>query len=179
MHYSTVCHSPLDLLTLASDGDNLVGLWMKGQKYHGNTLFKNMMENDDIPVFRATRKWLDRYFAGEKPAIPELPLAPMGSEFRQKVWRILCDVPYGKTITYSDIARIIAAKMNKERMSSQAVGGAVGHNPISIIIPCHRVVGSAGSLTGYAGGLAAKTKLLELEGVDMSALFTPKKGRAL
>jgi methylated-DNA-[protein]-cysteine S-methyltransferase len=152
---------------------------MKGQKYHGSTTFKNMVENRDIPVFCATRKWLDRYFAGEEPTASELPLAPIGSEFRQKVWRILCDIPYGKVITYGSIAKILAVKMNKERMSSQAIGGAVGHNPVSIIIPCHRVVGSDGNLTGYAGGIAAKIKLLELEAADMSQLFIPRKGSAL
>ena len=106
-------------------------------------------------------------------------LAPVGSDFRQGVWNILCEIPYGKVITYGDIAKKMAAKMNKESMSSQAVGGAVGHNPISIIIPCHRIVGSNGSLTGYAGGVHTKVKLLELEGADMSRLFVPRKGTAI
>ncbi|MDR2056532.1 MAG: methylated-DNA--[protein]-cysteine S-methyltransferase [Desulfovibrio sp.] len=179
MYYSTTYHSPIGLLTLACDGGNLVGLWMEGQKYHGDTVGEAMMENGGMPVCCAAKNWLDRYFAGGKPAVSELPLAPVGSEFRQRVWSILCDIPYGEVITYGDIAKTIAVKMNKERMSGQAVGGAVGHNPISIIIPCHRVVGSDGSLTGYGGGLAAKIKLLELEGVDMSPLFIPKKGTAL
>jgi methylated-DNA-[protein]-cysteine S-methyltransferase len=179
MYYSTTYHSPIGLLTLVCDSENLVGLWMDGQKYHGNTIFKNMIENCDIQIFYAAKKWLDRYFTGGAPAIYKLKLAPMGSEFRQMIWSILCDIPYGEVMTYGDIAKKIAAKMNKERMSGQAVGGAVGHNPISIIIPCHRVVGSNGSLTGYAGGIAAKIKLLELEGVDMSSLFIPKKGTAL
>jgi len=108
-----------------------------------------------------------------------LSLAPAGSEFRQRVWHILCEIPYGKVMTYGDIAKKMAAVTGCEQMSSQAVGGAVGHNPISIIIPCHRVVGSNGSLTGYAGGIDKKIKLLELEGVPMSGLFIPKKGTAL
>ena len=109
----------------------------------------------------------------------ELPLAPVGGEFRQAVWKILCDIPYGEVTTYGEIARKMAARGNRRSMSAQAVGGAVGHNPISIIIPCHRVVGAGGSLTGYAGGIAAKISLLKLEGADMSRLFMPKKGTAL
>jgi len=176
MYYSTTYPSPVGTITLACDGDNLVGLWMEGQKYHGDTIPEEMTEKNDIPVFDAVKKWLDRYFAGEKPAISELPLAPIGGEFRRGVWGILCEIPYGKVITYSDIAEKMAVKMNKKSMSSQAVGRAVGHNPISIIIPCHRVVGSNGSLTGYAGGISKKVKLLELEGVDTSLLFVPKRG---
>jgi len=166
-------------MTLASDGDNLVGLWIEGQKYHGGTMPKEMTENHSIPVFDATKKWLDRYFSGLKPAISELPLAPIGGEFRQNIWAILCEIPYGEIITYGEIAKKMAVKMDKKTMSSQAVGGAVGHNPISVIIPCHRVVGSNGSLTGYAGGIGIKIKLLELEGADISNLFVPKKGSAL
>jgi methylated-DNA-[protein]-cysteine S-methyltransferase len=168
------------LITLACDDrENLVGLWLEGQKYHGGGIAELMTENGDMPVFNAAKNWLDRYFAGEKPAVSELPLAPVGGEFRQRVWNILCEIPYGVVVTYGDIAKKMAVKMNRESMSSQAVGGAVGHNPISIIIPCHRVVGSNGSLTGYAGGIGTKVRLLELEGVDMSSFFVPKKGTAL
>ncbi len=179
MYYETTYLSPLGKITIASDGDNLVGLWLEGQKYHGGTLTDAMVEKDNITVFIAAKKWLDRYFAGDKPAISDLPLAPSGTMFRQGVWHILREIPYGEVITYGEIAKKMAVKMNKSRMSSQAVGGAVGHNPISIIIPCHRVVGSNGSLTGYAGGISTKIKLLELEGVDMSRLYTPLKGTAL
>ena len=179
MYYSTTFPSPLGPITLACCGNSLVGLWTKGQKYFGDTVSEAMPENNDIPIFVTAKKWLDRYFAGEKPEIAELPLAPAGGEFRQSVWKILCEIPYGKVITYGDIAKKIAAKMGKEKMSSQAVGGAVGHNPISIIIPCHRVVGTNGSLTGFGGGIQMKVKLLEMEGVDMSRLFIPKKGTAL
>ena len=179
VHYSTTYSSPIGALTLACGGGNLVGLWTEGQKYHGNTIFKKMAEKNDIPVFDAAKKWLYKYFAGKNPAISELPLSPAGSEFRQMVWNILCEIPYGKVITYGDVAKKMAVKMRRESMSGQAVGGAVGHNPISIIIPCHRVVGSNGSLTGYAGGISKKIKLLELEGVDMSKLFVPASGTAL
>lgn len=181
MYYSTTYPSPAGIITLACDGDGeaLVGLWLEGQKYHGNTIPEAMSENNTMSIFVSVKRWLDRYFAGEKPCISELPLAPIGGEFRQDVWNILCEIPYGEVITYGSIAKKMAAKMGKESMSSQAVGGAVGHNPISIIIPCHRVVGSNGSLTGYAGGVKTKMKLLELEGADISKLFTPKKGTAI
>ena len=181
MYYSTTHPTPIKRITLACNGDgkNLVGLWTEGQKYHGDTIPEAMIRRDDMPIFDDAKKWLDRYFAGEKPDIVELSLAPIGGEFRQSVWKILCEIPYGKVITYGDIAKKIAVKMGQKRMSSQAVGGAVWHNPISIIIPCHRVVGSNGSLTGFSGGIQMKAKLLELEGVDMSSLFIPKKGTAL
>ncbi|MDR2943876.1 MAG: methylated-DNA--[protein]-cysteine S-methyltransferase [Methanosarcinales archaeon] len=178
MYYQTNYASPFGRLLLASDGENIIGLWIEGQKYHGSALF-DMKENNDLPVFADAKNWLDRYFAGEKPAASELPLAPIGGEFRQTVWKILCSVPYGKCVTYGGIAKKTAARMNKPNMSCRAVGGAVGHNPISIIIPCHRVVGSNGSLTGYAGGIDKKIKLLEHEGVDLSAFSVPKKGSAL
>jgi methylated-DNA-[protein]-cysteine S-methyltransferase len=181
MYYSTILPSPIGMLTLAceSEGNTLAGLWMQGQKYHGGTITEAMIPNNDMPVFNAVKKWLNSYFAGEKPVISELPLAPIGGAFRQEVWKILCEIPYGEVITYGDIAKKMAKKQNRESMSSQAVGGAVGHNPISIIIPCHRVVGSNGSLTGFSAGVRTKIKLLELEGVDMSGFFIPKKGTAL
>lgn len=181
MYYSTTYQSPIGVITLACDGErkNLVGLWNEGQKYHGGTIPEAMIEKNDIPLFDTTKRWLNRYFAGEKTDISELPLAPIGSEFRQEVWKILCEIPYGQVITYVDIAKKIAANCGKKSMSAQAVGGAVGHNPISIIVPCHRVVGSNGSLTGYAGGVQKKIKLLELEGVDVSRFFIPKRGTAL
>lgn len=179
MYYMTTYPSALGALTLASDETSLVGLWIAEQKYHGDTIPEAMVEKRGLPVLEAAQAWLDRYFAGEKPAISELPLAPIGSDFRQEVWRLLCEIPYGEVTTYGEIARKMAKKAGKERLSAQAVGGAVGHNPISIIIPCHRVVGANGSLTGYSGGLAAKTRLLQFEGVDMTRLFAPTRGTAL
>ena len=175
MYYSTTYAAPTGKITLASDGKNLIGLWNGEHKY----VYKNMEKRDDLPIFDAAKKWLDKYYAGGKPSFKELPLAPIGSEFCQAVWKILCDIPYGEVTTYGAIAKIMAKKRNKAKMASQAVGGAVGHNPISIIIPCHRVVGSNGSLTGYGGGIKIKVKLLEHEGVDMSRFFVPTKGTAL
>lgn len=178
MYYSTKYSSPIGSITLGCDENNIIGLWMEGQKYYGDTISEKMTEKGDLQLFETAKKWLDRYFRGEKPNISELPLAPVGGDFRQDVWQILCQIPYGEVITYNDIAKKMAVKRNKVKMSCQAVGGAVGHNPISIIIPCHRVVGSNGSLTGFSGGINKKIKLLELEGVDMTKLFIPKKSTA-
>ena len=180
MYYVTECTYQIGKIFLASDGENLTGLWIEGQKYYAATLkSQETAQKDDLPVFINTKDWLDRYFSGKKPEISEVPLAPAGGDFRQKVWKILCEIPYGEYITYGDIAKNLAAQEGKKTMSAQAVGGAVGHNPISIIIPCHRVVGASGSLTGYAGGIDKKIKLLEHEGVDFSKLSVPTKGTAL
>lgn len=179
MYYSALYPSPVGTITLACDGKNLAGLWLEGQKYFGAAIADEMVERNDLPILDAAKGWLDRYFAGKKPTAAELPLAPVGGAFRQGVWQILCEIPYGEVTTYGDIAKKMAAKLGRAGMSSQAVGGAVGHNPISIIIPCHRVIGAGGSLTGYAGGIAKKIKLLELEGVDLSRFFVPSKGSAL
>ncbi len=157
--------SPLGTLLIAEKEGALVGLWMEGQKYFLGSVKEEMQEKTDVKVLLQTREWLERYFERERPAISELPLAPMGSEFQKAVWKILCQIPYGEVTTYKAIAVRIAKERGIERMSAQAVGGAVAHNPISIVIPCHRVVGSDGSLTGYAGGIEKKKKLLELEGV--------------
>ena len=164
---------------MTSDGDNLVGLWLERQKYFASTVAESMEEKSELAVFGATKDWLDRYFDGKKPAPRELPLAPKGGEFQRIVWDLLCEIPYGEVTTYGAIAKKVAVLMNKERMASQAVGGAVGRNPISIIIPCHRVVGANGNLTGYGGGIPLKIKLLEHEGLDMSRFFVPKKGTAI
>ncbi|MDR3126575.1 MAG: methylated-DNA--[protein]-cysteine S-methyltransferase [Rickettsiales bacterium] len=179
MYYSTTYSSPLGAYMLACDGASLVGLWLEGQKYYGNSVPANMEKKGGMPVFAAAKDWLDRYFAGEKPVASELPLAPIGGGFRRSVWDILCEIPYGEVMTYGEIAKKVAARLDKKSMAGQAVGNAVGHNPISIIIPCHRVVGTNGSLTGYAGGVETKMKLLELEGVDISRLSVPAKGTAL
>ena len=140
---------------------------------------KDEIKEEEKEILEKTKYWLDRYFKGEKPSIDELDLSPLGSDFRKSVWKILCEIPYGEVITYKDIADTIAKKKGLKKMSSQAVGGAVGHNPISIIIPCHRVVGTNGSLTGYAGGIDKKVYLLKHEKVNMEKLFIPKKGTAL
>lgn len=179
MVYKTYYSSPIGSITLASDGENIIGLWMEGQKYYGDTVSEEMIKRDDLAIFTKTREWLDRYFAGKNPSISEIPLLPRGGEFRKIVWNILCEIPYGEVTTYGEIGKKVAKKMNKNTMSGQAIGGAVGHNPISVIIPCHRVVSLNGSLTGFSGGINKKIALLEHEGVDMSKLFRPKKGTAL
>ena len=179
MLYTTYYLSPVGRLKLASDGKSLVGLWIEGQKYFNGTVMEQMVKEDRLELFDSVRAWLDRYFSGDRPSVTELPLAPAGGAFRQGVWKILCQIPYGEVTTYGEIAEQMAFQMHKSHMSAQAVGGAVGHNPISIIIPCHRVVGTNGSLTGYAGGIEKKVWLLTHEGVAVSQFHLPKKGTAL
>ena len=169
--------SPLGGILLAADEIGLTGLWFDGQKYFARDLPAERIE-EDTPVLSEARRWLDVYFTGRQPDFTP-PLHPIGSAFRRGVWDILLQIPYGQTTTYGEIARQLAAKLGLPRMSAQAVGGAVGHNAISIIIPCHRVVGTNGSLTGYAGGIDKKVKLLEWEYTDMTDFFIPKKGTAL
>lgn len=179
MLYKTFYESSLGNILIVSDENNIIGLWFEGQKYFLANIKEDITQKDDLPILQSAKLWLDQYFAGQKPNIADLKLAPRGNDFRLTVWKILCEIPYGQLTTYGEIAKKVAIVMNKESMSAQAVGGAVGHNPISIIIPCHRVVGSHGSLTGYAGGIDKKIKLLQLEGVDTKQLMIPKKGTAL
>lgn len=176
MYYSTRYNSPVGMLTLACDGERLTGVWLEGQKYFGGRSGP-LVPREGLPILDRARDWLDRYFAGQRPST--LPLAPAGSEFRQTVWRVLLEIPYGTVVTYGDVARETAARLGRKSMSGQAVGGAVGHNPISILIPCHRVVGTGGSLTGYAGGIDKKIWLLRHEGVDVSRFSIPRSGSAL
>lgn len=157
-HYA----SPLGGITLASDGKALTGLWFDGQKYFAATLRENY-EEKTLPVFSEAERWLDLYFSGRIPDFTPALKVRAASSFRQAVWDILLTIPYGQTMTYREIANLIAKQKGIARMSAQAVGGAVGHNPITLIIPCHRVVGANGSLTGYAGGTDRKMKLLRLE----------------
>lgn len=170
MFYTAQYHSPVGTLTLSCDGTQLTGLWIQNQKYFGATLSGKVLEQEELPVLVQTKEWLDRYFSGTRPEISELPLSPAGSPFRQTVWQLLCEIPWGSVTTYGEIARKAAVQLGRQTLSSQAVGGAVGHNPISIIIPCHRVVGSDGGLTGYAGGLDKKIWLLKHEGVVLNLL---------
>lgn len=152
---------PLGIITLASDGKSLTGLWFDEQKYFPHKLISESIESE-LPIFKQTVKWLDIYFSGRNP-VSTPPISFNTTPFRKAVYDILLTIPYGQTMTYGEIANIIAKQKGIERMSAQAVGGAVGHNPVSIIIPCHRVVGADGSLTGYAGGLDRKIELLKLE----------------
>ena len=162
MDYTCAIKSPLGLLTAASDGESLTGLWIEGQKYFCAALDEDAKPDRSLPIFAKTREWIERYFAGERPPA-DFPLAPKGSAFRQEVWNMLRSIPYGQVATYGEIARRIGSNGAKPT-SARAVGGAVGRNPVSIILPGHRVVGSNGSLTGYAGGLESKAALLKLEG---------------
>lgn len=170
--FTTTYASPLGEMTMASDGQALTGLWFSGQKYFGANLPSASIPGN-LPVFDKTAAWLDRYFSGQQPGPPP-PMAPFGSPFQRSVWDILRQIPYGDLTTYGQISKQMAKRLGRNSMSAQAVGGAVGHNPISILIPCHRVIGSGGSLTGYAGGLERKLFLLRLEGVDTSRLSWPK-----
>lgn len=169
--------SPLGAILLAADETGLTGLWFDGQKYFARDLPAECVEQN-TPALSEVKRWLDIYFTGKEPGFMP-PLHPIGSAFRRSVWDILLRIPYGQTTTYGEIARQLAEKQGLPRISAQAVGGAVGHNEISILIPCHRVVGTNGSLTGYAGGIDKKVKLLEWEHTDMTELFVPRKGTAL
>lgn len=171
--------SPLGKLLAVSNGTHLVGLWGEYPQYPPEDLPEDHVVDDTQPVLFATKRWLDAYFAGKKPGIDLLPLAPQGTNFQKAVWEILCTIPYGQCTTYGTIAKQMADQLGKPKMSSQAVGGAVGHNPISIIIPCHRVIGSHGNLTGYGGGIDKKIMLLQLEGFETTTLFIPKTKKKL
>ena len=156
MYYSTDYSSPIGEMLIVSDGEAVVGLWFYGQK-HFRANIEKTIQKDDLPIFEEVSRFLDDYFRGVNPMI-NFSLRPIGSEFRMKVWKILAEIPYGETMTYGEIASRISPEM-----SAQAVGGAVGHNPISILIPCHRVLGANGKLTGYAAGLDKKIELLKIE----------------
>jgi len=159
--------SPLGGMTLSSDGSGLTGLWFDGQKYFASTLGAEY-QIKNLPVFDETGRWLDMYFQGKAPDfIPDLHLNT--TVFRKAVWNILLTIPFGHTMTYGEIAARIAKQCEVPRISARAVGNAAGHNPITLIIPCHRVIGNRGSLTGYAGGLERKAKLLELEQITIKA----------
>ena len=160
--YKTYYTSPIGRILILTDSNALLGLWLEGQKYFGAGYDLEQAEEEETEVSRRVFAWLDAYFKGENPAINEIPLAPQVTEFRSKVLTVLQKIPYGQTSTYSDILRELQAEYGKIG-SARAVGGAIGHNPISLLIPCHRIVGSDGKLTGYAGGLDKKSFLLELE----------------
>lgn len=177
MQYIYHYKSPLGGMTMASDGTSLTGLWFDGQKYFAEGLAETAAAKT-LPVFDEAVRWLDIYFGGRRPDFTPL-LNLEGTVFRKEVWKLLLQIPYGQTTTYGELAAQLAALKGLKRMSAQAVGGAVGHNPISIIVPCHRVVGTGGSLTGYAGGLPKKLALLKLEGIDTAKFTLPAKSMAL
>lgn len=177
MQYTSTYQSPAGEILLACDEIGLTGLWFEGGKFYALGLDQEH-EQRDTPVFSDVKRWLDCYFSGRKPEVAP-PLHMIGSHFQRSVWGLLQQIPYGKTVTYGEIAKRLAAEQGLPRMSAQAVGGAVGRNKISIIVPCHRVVGANGSLTGYAGGIDKKVRLLQMEGADMTGLFIPTRGTAL
>lgn len=168
MQYISHYASPLGAMLMAADETGLTGLWFEGQKYYARGLDPEHEERE-TPAISSTKRWLDIYFAGQQPDFTP-PLHLVGTDFQTAVWDILLTVPYGETLTYSEIAAQIAARQGRGHMSAQAVGGAVGRNPISIIVPCHRIVGKSGDLTGYAGGVEKKISLLRLEKADLPVL---------
>lgn len=177
MQYISEYRSPIGNILLAAEDTGLTGLWFEGQKYFAAHM-DAQHQKTEVPLFETAKNWLDIYFSGKEPDFT-VPLHFQGTAFQKEVWEILCSIPYGKTMTYGEIAKRLAAKRGLESMSAQAVGGAVSHNRISIIVPCHRVIGTNGSLTGYAGGLDKKVQLLRLEKADMRPFFIPKQGTAL
>ena len=170
-------NSPFGPITLAAGEDGLKGLWFDGQRYFAGSLDAPMEPGENAHLAAACA-WLDEYFAGGNPEISRLTLAPIGSEFRLVVWQILREIPLGHVSTYGELATEAARRMGKAQGSARAVGGAVGHNPISIIVPCHRVIGANGNLTGFGGGISRKLQLLEHEGVDCSGFYVPKHSTA-
>lgn len=163
MSYINHYQSPIGHITMASNGEALIGLWFEGQKYFGSTLAANPIPRE-LPIFAQTARWLDIYFQGQNPDFTP-PLHLQTSDFRRLVWQKMLQIPFGQTTTYGTIAAEIAEQKGLPSMSAQAVGNAVAHNPFLIIVPCHRVIGADGSLTGYAGGIDKKRRLLALEGV--------------
>lgn len=173
MTYTQTYSSPLGELLLSADDMGLSGLWFAGQRYFARTLPPCAVPRE-TPVLTASKRWLDCYFSGAHPDVLP-PLHLIGTDFQQAVWNLLLEIPYGQTVTYGALGRTLAQQLGKPAMSAQAVGSAVGRNPISVIVPCHRVVGADGNLTGYAGGVERKRFLLNLEGADLPRLYVPKK----
>lgn len=177
MIYKKIYQSPLGEIIINSDGENLTAVCFKDSMDYGKYIIDG--EEKELPIFDETIKWLNIYFQGKNPNfIPKYKRDDI-TPFRKLVIDEMLKIPYGQTVTYNDISKAIAKKKGLKRMSAQAVGGAVGWNPVCVIIPCHRVVGTQGSLTGYGGGIKNKVELLKLEGNDMSKFTVPKKGTAL
>ena len=177
--YRYDCHpSPVGTITLASCGDRLMGLWIEKQRFFMDVLKGKDVRQEETAVIRLAKDWLDRYFDRQRPSAEEIPVKWIGSEFQKQVWDLLKDIPYGQVVTYGELAKVLARKRGLASLSAQAVGGAVGRNPISILVPCHRVVGSGGRLTGYSGGLSLKRTLLTLENADLSRLYKKRNNRS-
>lgn len=175
MKYFTISNSPIGRILMMSDGENLNALEAIGRR---NIALNGLAENKEISVFKSANLWLKKYFSGENPPVSSVPIKPLeGTPFQKIVWKILLKIPYGSTATYGEIASEVARRLGKSKMSAQAVGQAAGQNPISIIIPCHRVIGANGNLTGYRGGIDVKIKLLEIEGIDTSRMSYPAKSK--
>lgn len=163
MLYKSCYISPIGAIYLVCDQTGLMGLWLENQKYFAKKIIDESVIAKNHPTIKKVKKWLDAYFAKSNPQIDNLVLKPQGTTFQKEVWKLLMEIPYGEVTTYGEIAKMLAKKMGIDKMSAQAVGAAVGHNPISIIIPCHRVIGAKGNLIGYAGGIEKKRWLLEHE----------------
>ena len=163
MDYTTEYTSPIGKILLASNGTAITGLWFLGQNHFGSTLRSSAHDGTSLPVLQQAIQWLDDYWRGTNPSPATLPLQLRGTAFQQEIWKLLLEIPYGTTITYGELARQYALEAGIKAMSARAVGNAVGKNPISIIIPCHRVVGANGRMTGYAGGIVRKSALLQHE----------------
>ena len=177
--YFTECRTPIiGTLTVASDGKDICGCWFDNDRHFGYGIADEMERRDDLAVLQQARDWLDRYFAGERPDPRELPLADRGTAFQKLVRSAMLEIPYGETVTYGDIAKSLEARTGRQQ-SPRAIGGAVGHNIYCVSVPCHRVVGSDGSLTGFGGGIDRKIALLEFEGAMKPSFKRPKKGTAL
>lgn len=172
VHFS----SPVGEICIEAEGEHLTRVWIEGQR-PGESIAESCEKTENLILDKA-KAWLERYFAGEKPELTEFPLcvddAPYGSDFAKCIWKLLCEIPYGEVVTYGDLAKKAAKLLSKERMSAQAVGGAVGRNPYAIVVPCHRVVGGNYNLTGYGGGLDKKIWLLSHEGIDVEKYHMPK-----
>ena len=167
MYYSTYLQSPIGELLLVSNSHSLIGVWLSGQKYFARNLSSSPIANDNCTILQNTKQLLNQYFKNQQPNFNSLPLAPQGTDFQKAVWEMLLAIPYGRITTYGNIAKHLAQKLNKPQLSAQAVGNAIAHNPISIIIPCHRVLSAKGEMAGYAGGIANKQYLLQLEGINL------------
>jgi methylated-DNA-[protein]-cysteine S-methyltransferase len=165
MEYIHKIKSPIGILTVSSDGRNISGLWIEGQKYFANTLGKDVLEQN-MPIFENIQNWLGIYFSGKEPDFMP-PLKPRGTPYQTLIWDALCKIPYGHTTSYGRLAKQFELQYEGRHTSARAIGSAVGHNPISILIPCHRVIGKNNNLTGYAGGIDKKIKLLKLEGINV------------